>query len=95
MRWMSVPAATAAVLLAASSAVACPLCRSDTGRRVREGIFDNEFGGTLLAMLLPFLVISLVVAVIHGGPPWAGRSPAKPTHDARSETPDGGPDLTP
>ena len=88
-------AAAAAVLLRASEAAACPLCRSDTGRQVRDGIFDGAFGETLLAMLLPFLVISLVVGVIHGGPPRTGRSPSTPDRDDRPLSPGDGPGLTP
>ena len=68
-RTMLAAAAAAVTTLTGTSALACPLCQSDTGERVRAGIFGNEFGGTLLAMVLPFLVISVVVGMIHGGPP--------------------------
>jgi hypothetical protein len=61
---------TAAAFFAqASSALACPVCETDTGQQVREGIFNSDFGGTLAAMVLPFLVLASVVAVIHGGTP--------------------------
>ena len=78
-------AAAAIAILTSTSASACPLCQSDTGQRVREGIFDNEFGGTLLAMVLPFLVISLVVGMIHGGPPQRSSLPPN-VRDDRSPT---------
>jgi hypothetical protein len=53
----------------ASPVWACPLCRSDTGRRVRAGIFNADFGENLLVTLLPFLVFLAVVAWIHFGLP--------------------------
>jgi len=80
MRHIPLAAATLA-LLPASRAFACPLCRSDTGRQVRDGIFNNEFGDTLLALTLPFLVITAVVGLIYNGPPWGSRSHARPSED--------------
>ena len=74
-------ALTALAVLAAgtSAAVACPVCESETGQQVRDGIFNNEFGGRFLAMVLPFLV----VGAIHGGPP---RRRVQPTHDGVGRT---------
>lgn len=71
------------ILLPVSRAVACPLCRSDTGRQVRDGIFSNEFGGTLLAMILPFLVITAVVGLIYNGPPWGSHAHAESSDERR------------
>ena len=62
-------AATAILpILGASPARGCPLCNSETGRRVREGIFDAQFGPNLLATLLPFPVFLAIVALVHFGP---------------------------
>jgi hypothetical protein len=54
-----------------SPARACPLCESETGERVRAGIFNAEFGYNLLVTLLPFSVLLAIVALIHFGLPWA------------------------
>jgi hypothetical protein len=74
-----------AVLLEAAPALACPLCASETGRRVREGIFGPEFGSNLFGTLLPFLILAGITAWIHRGPrspdarpPGAGESPTPP-----------------
>ena len=56
----------AAVPLAAS---ACPLCNTPTGQQVRSGIFDHDFGMTLLTVLAPFPVLVLVLAAMHFGLP--------------------------
>ena len=47
----------AAWLLLVSPAVACPFCESETGRQVRQGIFDRHFVDNLLLTLLPFPVL--------------------------------------
>ena len=52
-------------ILGASPARACPLCNSETGRRVLEGIFDAQFGPNLLATLLPFPVFLAVIALVY------------------------------
>jgi hypothetical protein len=64
-----------AIWLWASPARGCPLCESETGRRVREGIFGPEFGCNLFGTLLPFLAFLGLAAWIHGGvyPRAAGR----------------------
>lgn len=62
-------ALAAAAVLGASPAWACPLCRSETGRRVREGLFDAHFGTNLAATLLPFPVFLAIIALIHFGAP--------------------------
>lgn len=72
-------AAFAGVLAWASSALACPLCKSETGRQVRAGIFDADFGYNLLLTLLPFIVLLAVVALIHFGVPWGRVKPAAGT----------------
>ena len=58
-----------AVLAAASTAIACPVCDTDTGQQVRAGILDENFGSTLVTVLLPFPILLGVVAMIHFGWP--------------------------
>ena len=55
--------------LAASAALACPVCDTDTGQQVRAGIFDEDFARNLLLTLLPFPVLLTIVAAIHFGLP--------------------------
>jgi hypothetical protein len=57
----------AGLVLATSPVRACPFCVTETGRRVREGLFGPEFGPNLAAILLPFLICVGVVAGIHPG----------------------------
>ena len=62
-------------MLGASPVRACPLCVSETGERVRAGIFNADFGTNLAVTVLPFSVFLAIVALIHFGWPWAkGRS---------------------
>lgn len=58
-----------AALLSASSASACPLCHTETGVKVRAGIFGDEFGRNVFVTLLPFPVLAGIVALIHFGFP--------------------------
>ena len=64
-------AAFATAVLGASSAWACPFCESETGERVRAGIFNADFGYNLAVTVLPFSVFLAIVALIHSGWPWA------------------------
>ena len=62
------------------------MCDTGTGRQVRAGIFDDDFGQTLLAVALPFPVLLAVVAAIHFGGPATRRSgnnlpDGEPRHD--------------
>ena len=69
-------ARTAALLAAAANplaASACPLCNTPTGQQVRAGIFDHDFGMTLLTVLAPFPVLLLVLAMMHFGLPRFGK----------------------
>ncbi len=87
--------ATATLLiLGASPAWACPLCRSETGRRVREGLFDAQFGTNLLVTLLPFPVFLAVIALIHFGPPWAKGHSRRPTSPDAGDMPQSQPPTT-
>src|SRR5690349_5265967 len=63
--------AFAMLLLGASPLRACPLCESETGERVRAGLFGADFGSNLAVTLLPFPVLLGIVALIHFGPPRA------------------------
>ena len=61
---------SASVLTAVTTtAMACPVCNTDTGQQVRAGIMDGNFGVSLLATLLPFAVVLGVVAIIQFGLP--------------------------
>ncbi len=72
--------AVAATIAAASSAKACPICNSDTGRQVRGGIGDADFAHNLLVTALPFAVFLAVAALLHFGVPWRrhGTNPSDP-----------------
>ena len=52
-----------------ASATACPVCNTDTGVQVRSGLVDANFATTLLAITLPFIILSGVAAAIHFGVP--------------------------
>jgi hypothetical protein len=56
----------------ASTSTACPVCDTGTGEQVRAGILDENFGSTLLTVLLPFPIVLGVVAMIHFGLPRPG-----------------------
>ena len=71
-------------------AAACPFCQSETGERVKAGIFNDQFWGNVLLTLLPFPILLAVVALIYFDAPWprkqaqaeadaAGPSTASPT----------------
>lgn len=68
-----------AFLVAGSTAMACPVCHTQTGEKVRAGIFNDEFGSNAARTLLPFPVLISLVALIHFGPPrWPGASKREP-----------------
>lgn len=79
------------LLLLASSAPACPLCESETGRQVRAGIFDDNLGKNVVLTLLPFPVLAGIVALIYYGPPdlrRTRRGTADPSGPATMSSPD-------
>lgn len=53
----------------ATESAACAVCRTDRGKEVRAGIFNDQFGPNLAMTLLPFPVLIAAVALIHFGPP--------------------------
>lgn len=63
----------AVVASTATAARACPVCRSETGDAVRDGLFDEDFASNLLAIALPFPIFLGIVAAIHGPPARGGR----------------------
>lgn len=77
LREVVVPLVVAIVL--AVPAFACPVCATDTGQQVRQGIFDDRFWVNVLLILLPFPVFIGVAAGLYRGFP-AGREPASPPH---------------
>jgi hypothetical protein len=56
-------------LLSVSPVFACPLCDTDTGAQVREGILSASFIGNLVATLAPFIVLLLIIFGLHFGLP--------------------------
>lgn len=50
--------------LAVSPALGCPLCETDGGAAVREGIFNESFASTLAEVLLPFPVVGAFLYVL-------------------------------
>ena len=57
------------ISLGAMPAGACPVCQTETGRRVREGIFSGaDLGPNLAATALPFLIFLGIAALVHSGP---------------------------
>jgi uncharacterized paraquat-inducible protein A len=62
-------AVMAFVFVSAASAAACPVCESETGKRVRAGIFSDRFAADAALILLPFPVLAGLVALIHYGFP--------------------------
>jgi len=50
-----------------SALLACPVCNSDTGIAVREGI-KTDFAFHFLAAMSPFAVILTIILVATGGP---------------------------
>ena len=76
---------TLTLLCGAASATACPVCNSATGKEVRAGIFGEDFGRNLLAVVLPFAAVAGIVAMIHFGMPLRGRSNGRHAgeHNAR------------
>lgn len=80
----------AMLLTGATPGWACMTCKSETGRRVREGIFDSQFGPNLLMTLSPFPLFLGLVAWIHFGFPGTRREPnplAPSLQDDQPETP--------
>jgi hypothetical protein len=55
---------------------ACPVCDSDTGRQVRDGIFDGNIALHAIAVALPVAAVAGAAGIIHFGgrrPPTARR----------------------
>ena len=48
-------------MLIAFQAHACPVCNSDTGKQVREGIFGSDVGLSLAAATMPFAICAVIV----------------------------------
>ena len=49
-------------------ALACPFCNSTTAERVRDGIFNADFGYHLAVSVAPFPVLLGIVIFIYFGP---------------------------
>lgn len=76
------------VALLSPPARACPVCDSGTGKAVRQGLFNAEFGKNLLMTALPFPIFLGIAAYLYYGPPTRrGRSDARRGQDTSG--PDG------
>ena len=64
-KWLPARFAPILLLLRSVAAFACTVCDSETGQQVRSGIFEHEFGRTLLAVIAPLLAILGIVGVLH------------------------------
>ena len=65
---------TISILLAAASvAAACPVCYTDTGDAVRQGIFNGDFGLNVLFTLVPFVFFYGLAAMVYFGVPSRSR----------------------
>jgi hypothetical protein len=76
----SVAVLTVPLWLSATVATACPICHTETGKKVRAGIFNDEFASNAAMTLLPFPVLIAAVAFIHFGPPRWSRFAKRETH---------------
>lgn len=63
---------------AGPSALACPVCRSETGERVRQAILGPELGWNVVATTLPFLVLFTIVAGVFFSAPASHGLPEEP-----------------
>lgn len=56
------------VFIIVNVALGCPMCDSSTGKQVRAQLADEHLGLSVLATVVPFVVILVVVGVVHFGP---------------------------
>jgi hypothetical protein len=56
--------ALAAVALGPAVARACPVCETEAGRQIREGIFGPAFGSNFLITIVPFAVVVALVRLV-------------------------------
>ena len=57
------------MLVSIVSASACIVCDSETGQQVRAGVFDEGFWSTLAAVIAPFPVFIIAIALYNFGLP--------------------------
>ena len=57
------------VLASIVSASACTVCDSETGQQVRAGVFGEGFWSTLAAVIAPFPVFIIAIALYNFGRP--------------------------
>ncbi len=70
---------------------ACPVCETTTGRQVREGILNADFPFHFAGAILPFAVLTGIVAAIHFSVPQRiarRRTPAARALDRPGPTPE-------
>ena len=54
--------------LMSSEASACPFCDSPTAAKVRDAIFNEDFGYHVIGSLAPFPILAVVLALIYYAP---------------------------
>ena len=55
------------ILLVSASASACVVCDSETSQQVRAGVLSGEFWPTLAAVVAPFPVLLITIALYQIG----------------------------
>jgi hypothetical protein len=58
----TVGAVAAAAWLTPATALACPVCETETGRQIRAGIFGAGFAHDVLLSVLPFVVMGVATS---------------------------------
>jgi hypothetical protein len=56
---------TLALAMTATSLLACPMCNTETGKQVREGIFGPDFYTNVLVTVAPFPVVLALCALVY------------------------------
>jgi uncharacterized membrane protein len=74
-------------LIEVSALTACPVCDTETGQQVRAGIFGGNFASDLFATALPFVILLVLVALLHFGPPRPRKSPGAGGQDPPGQNP--------
>ena len=75
--------ATILMMCCPAVALACPFCNSTTAERVREGIFNADFGYYLAVSAAPFPILLGIVMGIYFAP---SQRDAKRSGDVKAES---------
>jgi len=55
------------IILPATRSVACPICLTEAGQQVRDGIFNTDFWFYLAGISLPFVCFFLIIYAAYQG----------------------------